>query len=574
MRRAVSALVIGMAALGAAILLFGWVAAPAARPAPGATPGASVVAGAFHVHTQRSDGTGTLEDVAAAAGEAGLRFVILADHGDGTRPLDQPAYRSGVLCIDGVEISTGDGHYIAVGLRPSPYSLAGRGHDVIEDVKRLGGFGIVAHPTSARPELSWRDWSAPFDAMEWLNADSEWRDENLTGLLRPLVTYPFRPVETLTSLFDRSDAALVRWHELTGDRRVVALAGADAHARLSLADAEDDPGSAWLQWPTYEELFRAFTVRAILERELTGDAEQDAALVMASLREGRIYTVIDGLAPAGPFTFRASSGHWDAVMGEMLPLAGPVVLSVESVLPSAGEIVLLRGGKVVATRETSPLSYTAPEEPATYWAEVRLAAAPGSPPVPWILTNPIYVGMVPERSDDSESDPATPGTRLISDDEQMPGWSVESDATSRGAFSSVPGDDGRMLLLRAALGAGPGPFTALARQDFGGLSGYDGLTLTARTDSPLRLSIQVRLSEADALLRWQQSVYLDRESRTVSLRFEEMEPVGHSGGDPPLEAVETLLFVVESTNMPSPAGVTIRFEDVRLERQVRTVSTR
>ena len=43
--------------------------------------------------------------------------------------------------------------------------------------RRLGGFGIVAHPDSAKPGLRWRDWDAQFDAMEWLNADTEWRDE-------------------------------------------------------------------------------------------------------------------------------------------------------------------------------------------------------------------------------------------------------------------------------------------------------------------------------------------------------------------------------------------------------------
>ena len=51
-------------------------------PAPGDPP---VVRGAYHVHSRASDGTGTIEDIAAAAGRAGLRFVVLTDHGDAYR---------------------------------------------------------------------------------------------------------------------------------------------------------------------------------------------------------------------------------------------------------------------------------------------------------------------------------------------------------------------------------------------------------------------------------------------------------------------------------------------------------
>src|SRR5215217_7495602 len=81
------------------------------------------VRGAIHIHTRRSDGTGTVDDVARAASRAGLKFVILTDHGDGTREPDTPTYRNGVLCIDAVEISTASGHVVALGLPHTPYSL-------------------------------------------------------------------------------------------------------------------------------------------------------------------------------------------------------------------------------------------------------------------------------------------------------------------------------------------------------------------------------------------------------------------------------------------------------------------
>jgi hypothetical protein len=86
--------------------------------------GDGTIPGILHVHTNRSDGRSSPDDVAAAAARAGLKFLIFTDHGDATRRPDPPAYRSGVLCLDGVEISTSGGHYVAIDLPASPYPLA------------------------------------------------------------------------------------------------------------------------------------------------------------------------------------------------------------------------------------------------------------------------------------------------------------------------------------------------------------------------------------------------------------------------------------------------------------------
>ena len=113
-------LIVALAALTAVVL------PPASVAAVAATFQLSwpVVRGAFHIHSQRSDGTGTLDEIAAAAAAAGLQFVIITDHGNGVRDPEPPSYRSGVLCIDGVEVSTDLGHFAALDLprarTPSP----------------------------------------------------------------------------------------------------------------------------------------------------------------------------------------------------------------------------------------------------------------------------------------------------------------------------------------------------------------------------------------------------------------------------------------------------------------------
>ena len=118
-----------------------------------------------------------------------------------------------MLCIDAVEISTTGGHYAALGLGRAPYPLAGEPRDVVEDVRRLGGFGIATHPLSEKADLAWRDWDVAVDAVEWLNGDSLWRDAPTSRLALAAWTYLFRPVESLARLYERP-AALARWDTL------------------------------------------------------------------------------------------------------------------------------------------------------------------------------------------------------------------------------------------------------------------------------------------------------------------------------------------------------------------------
>ena len=161
--------------------------------------------------------------------------------------------------------STTGGHYAALGIGQAPYRLAGEPRDVIEDVHRLGGFGIAAHPDSPKAELRWREWVAPFDGLEWLNADSQWRDERRSTLARAVLTYWLRGPESIVRLFDRPELALVRWDAASAHRHVFAVGGLDAHARLPVGvDADRRDGWRSLNLPSYAAAFRTMSVVAAL----------------------------------------------------------------------------------------------------------------------------------------------------------------------------------------------------------------------------------------------------------------------------------------------------------------------
>jgi hypothetical protein len=520
--------------------------------------------GSFHIHTNRSDGSGSPDDVAAAAARSGLNFIVLTDHGDGTRAPDAPRYRSGVLVIDAVELSTQGGHYIAIGLPRAPYPLRGEARDVVADVRRLGGFGVVAHPDSAKPALRWLDWDAEFDGIEWLNADTEWRDERLPHLARALARYAFRPAETLASLLDRPDATLERWDTIAQRRPVVALAGADAHARAGWMD-DDRQGyrrSWFLRIPSYDASFRTFAMRVPLERPLANDAGADAARIIAALKRGDVYSVVDAVASPAVLDFSARGKGHRINQGEVFnDTTAALTFTARTNATTGGLIVLRKDGRILAQNPLPALDVESVGE-GTYRVEVYLSSAPGDPPIPWIVSNPIYIrrdGWVTGTpSPISLEAPAI--TRTI----QGGPWHVEKDDQSSAETAQKDYPTGPVeFSFRLGNGDRAGRYVALGIGVGTALAERSHLAFRATATQPMRVSVQARHPQSGH--RWQRSIYLDAESRDVIVRFSEMTPVGTSPAFDPALA-DTLLFVVDTTNtLPGTAG-SFAITDLRVER--------
>jgi hypothetical protein len=518
-------------------------APPAARPAAGAE-----ARGVFHIHTTRSDGGGTVDDVAAAARRAGLQFVILADHGDAAGRPDPPAYLHGVLCIDAVEISTTGGHYAALGMGQAPYPLGGEARDVVEDVHRLGGFGVVAHPLSPRRGLRWTDWQAPFDAVEWLNGDSMWRDAPWPRLALAAWTFAARPAASLTSLY-RRPAALDRAAAMTGARRVVLLAGADVHSRLGFRkSAPAGLGRAFLPVPSYEDAFGVATLRVRLPALLRGDARADADTVVGAIRAGHLHTVVDGLARPASFECSAASGGVTAGEGDRLLLAGTVTVRVEASAPAGSLLVLFDGAREVGRSGAGRLVY-AGNRPGAYRAEVWLPASGGDGWLPWIVGNPIYVGTAEPPT--VEIEPARPTVDVAVDMGERP-WRGASSGGSRAEVESSAA--GATLRYALAAASAPGSVAALV---FGGTFGgpVDGLAFAGQADRPMRILLRVRAEAGGAESTVQRSVYLDQTMQGVMVPVRDMrQPDGTPAPWAVPPRVRELRFMVDPGRARPGAG--------------------
>ena len=100
----------------------------------------------LHIHTSCSkDGESTVAQVLAAAATAGMDVIAITDHDtmDGYRiACDIP---TDLLIIPGVEVSTKEGHLIALGVQKAPlpgFPIL----DTIQEVHQAGGITILPHP--------------------------------------------------------------------------------------------------------------------------------------------------------------------------------------------------------------------------------------------------------------------------------------------------------------------------------------------------------------------------------------------------------------------------------------------
>ena len=508
----------------------------------GASVPPTIAFGAYHIHTNRSDGSGTPDDVALAASRAGLAFVVLTDHGDATRAPDAPVYRHGVLCIDAVEINTAAGHLVALGLdRAAPYPLAGEARDVLDDVHRLGGWGIVAHPDSPNPDLRWRAWTVPYDGVEWLNADSEWRGRTASTLAGTALRAIARPPEAIASLFSRPSRTLQRWDAATEGRPIVGLAAVDAHARFDWRPAEPRVRTLVAR-PRYEDMFRTLVQAVVLDRPLSGQPADDAARIGAALRSGRTYSIVRAFAYPAALDFFAMQSGGTTPMGGRLIDMGPMVLHAGVDAAPDASVVLLHNGAVVA-RGKGKVELSSPPSPGAYRAEVYY---PGFA-VPWIVSNPIYADL-PAAPPSVVASTVARATLPIALDA---GWRTENDTASTASIKT----DAHAVELDYALGPGvsAGQYAAVVAE-ISAPDAFDGLTLVAHADRPTRVSVQVRLLGGQ---RWRRSGYLDETTRTIAFPLEDFEPADHGSVLRPTAArIRSVLVVVDTLNtLPGTRGV-------------------
>ena len=529
--------------------------------------------GVVHVHTTLSDGGGTPEEAIRAARKTGLAFLGITDHNTlDAKPLE--GYRDGVLVVVGAELSTPAGHVLGLGLdRDPPFRFNGDGLGGLEDVRDLGGIPFAAHPFSGRSDLRWNGWDLPGPwGIELLNGDSDARSAG-PRLLLSVGLYRLNPGYALLQGLTPPGEVLRRWDEALAQRDVVGLAGADAHSRLHLT-------RTWsVRFPSYEALFAQSRDHLLLERPLSGDAAADRAAVLDALRRGRFYLGLDALAPADGFGFTLEAGSGERwTMGDHVAPREGLRARAGGRVPRGTRIVLLRDGRETGeSREALDLALPGP---GVYRVEARV---PGWP-VPWVITNPVYVHDDHERESRARA-AAWPGpppaseVRPLAALEGSPDLNPEfdpsswMDAAARAPAAGPAGGEAWRLAFRLGAPSASQPFTwcALVNRQARDLSSWAGLRFLVRADGEYGLWVQVRdvnpASADEGLEWWLASARTSGEWREVRLPFSRFRTINRKT-DGRLDTGETraLVFVLDGASVKVGTRGTIWIADVGVYR--------
>jgi hypothetical protein len=339
----------------------------------------------IHVHSTYSDGTGTVPEIARAAGEAGADVVILTDHDTlEARRCGEEGRHGSVLVLVAHEVSPRNrNHMLALGTASEIRHRGLKPSEIAQAVRDAGGFGIAAHPFSTG--------SRHFRRVRSLGTSMRWEDlECLDGLevwsfladngqnvpsVRAAVSFIARPERYVTHPPEHN---LREWDRLGTRRRVVGIGGLDAHQFGRRV------GGRAIRAMGYARSFRQLRTHVLVAEPLTGEVEHDSRQVYGALEAGRCYIAAHAVAPARGFRFRAVGGV-ELEMGGEAPAAE---CELRVTLPEAADVRLLRDGQEVARAQGDALAHEV-SEPGVYRVEARREAFGAERT--WILSNPIYL---------------------------------------------------------------------------------------------------------------------------------------------------------------------------------------
>ena len=186
--------------------------------------------------------------------------------------------------------------------------------------------------------------------------------------------------------------------------------------------------------------------------------------------------------------------------------------------------------------------------------------APGGPTVPWIVSNPIYVGL------DLRSAPAAilpdPVSRIPARTSEAAAESgpndtsrVETGPLTDPRARTFAGDPAIFWSFGLSPGTAVGQFAAVPIPVSPGLEAFHAVQFRVSSPQPIRAWAQLRAPVGNTE-RWGATFYADSESRTITIPLAKFRPIGVTSSlQPPLAQVQFLLFVVDTLNsLPGSKG--------------------
>jgi hypothetical protein len=333
----------------------------------------------YHVHSTYSDGLKAPEEIARQARLAGVSLVLLTDHGN-------PNFESsalhrefdGVTVIGGSEARLPDGRLTFFGARDVPdIALATFPPEAMKQAREWGAFPVVAY--SEDPLYGWRYWETDLvpGGIELSNMFTCVRSVSVYDKLALILFYPFSHYYFIKSVSFPAKS-FAHWDDLLQRGKIWSLVASDAHGGFHVGKF------LTVNIPSYSDVF-SFAGLGI-DKKYAAHPEQ-------AIRNGNFFNCIRGAGEPQLFDFSASDGGAIYTSGSNPPEKSELHVNVE-VAGLATRLILRRNGKIERQIDSGHLTVQGASA-GVYRLEVYLLNHPLLPAdVPWIVSNPIFVGGV------------------------------------------------------------------------------------------------------------------------------------------------------------------------------------
>jgi len=336
--------------------------------------------GAIHIHTTHSDGSSSIKQIAKAAKERGLEWIIITDHNN-LKGLNEEGWIDGVAVLVGEEISPSLGdHYLSFDINQT-ISEKMSPQEFINEVNKQGGFGFIAHPDESLdrkhklPPLIWKDWNVKdFQGLEIWNYLSDFGDEY--DPKRGLYNYIFRNY----MLKGPTPKVLDWWDRLNNENVEIfpAIGSLDAHAIKHY----------WFKmfyvkiFP-YKDCFKTVTNYIYLEEKLSTSFDKAKKQIYNAVKSGN-NLIINRIwsEKSDEIDFYIKNDLKKVFSGDKITLSEENILTVK--LPKIGNIKILHNGKVIKDVNTCEFQMS-DLKTGKYRLEARYKGRP------WVFSNPIIV---------------------------------------------------------------------------------------------------------------------------------------------------------------------------------------
>ncbi|MBN2399063.1 MAG: hypothetical protein JXI33_01845 [Candidatus Aminicenantes bacterium] len=514
--------------------------------------------GVYHLHSNFSDGRGTIDEICRDARSQGLDFVILTDHG---RPNLQAsaatAWLHDVLLIGASEFSLHAGHLAAVGYHVPDYIFPPEAQEAIAEVERDGGVSFIAHPLDRK--IPWTNWQVHgFTGIEILSLYQMAKKNLLVGMTFLPLRYLFNADYALTTLISYPEKEMLIWDRFNRAGKYFGIFALDSHAKLQISK------NVSLHFPSYGATFRILNLYVKVERDGASDAPSAAAAIISALRRGDFFNVIESLAPANGFEnyYREKNGRQIAMGGDAQGPGGDVIFKLPFNFPV--DVVVKKDGEIFKTvRSNKAQELIIPiTRGGVYRSEISLSSGHFKK-LPWIMTNPIYIA----RPATEAAAAKTLNGPSLAFFENI--FQVEKNGASSAAIC-LDGGHGQGTVTGLAFTLRPDPdgkpdfWVALAFRQNTATAGYHGFVFETSASAPMRCWLQFRTGSGSGEAAYQHSFLATEQWRQVAIPFSNFHRLYGQPGTTAPAAIDAVFFLIDNGNAYPGACGEIFFRQVGL----------